>query len=103
MIKVRKPLSIKFENDFASVDLIIWRGSKATVANLYSRKRKQGYATDVMLQLIEFADDNQIRLGTNVESYGPGASPERTKMLQTFYKELGFRNTGNNWFVRRPE
>lgn len=116
-IKVRKTIALKFNNEWASADLIIWsqkdrcainyKGrAQATIGNFYSRKRRCGYGSDVMRQICEFADDNNIQIGMGVDPYGPGITEEnyyekRNERI-AFYKKFGFKNRGNGWFVRTP-
>ena len=102
MIKTRVALELRFNNDHASASVVIWPKGGATVVNLYSRKRGEGHATDVMNQICLFADDNCLKLSLSADSYGPGKSLEKSLALATFYKKFGFRNTGHNWMVRQP-
>lgn len=102
MIKTRKTIVLKFFNDWASAELIIWKSGRATIGNLYSRKRGFGYGAEVMKQITDFCDDNDITLGLWPDSYGPGSGPEKTKELHKFYKKFGFKNNGHRWLVRKP-
>jgi len=102
-IKVITPTSIKFSNSYASADLILWPDGKATIGNLYSRRRGQGHARDIMEHIMIFCDDNDIQLGLRPESYGPGASDKKTASLREFYKKFGFKHVGKGWLVRKPK
>lgn len=103
MIKTKKGVSIHFANSGASLDLIIWPNGRATLANVYSRRRGYGYGRAVMEEVCAFCDDNGIALGLRPESYGPGASPEKTKQLRGFYEKFGFKHTRAGWLIRKPK
>lgn len=81
--------TVKFKNEFASALLVVWDNSSATISNLYSRKRRYGFGTEVIKQIVEFADNNNLRLILKAEEYGRYAKPDNSKLTK-FYEKFGF-------------
>lgn len=80
----RIPMSYKS----ASVELLRF-DTYTIVQRLYSGEPKQGHATELMQQVIEFADRERIKLVLEARQFGNpyGLS---TEQLKTFYGRFGF-------------
>jgi len=79
---------IEFFCDSASARLVMWENTKrATVSEVYSRKKKEGHATGLFLKLCEYADKNGLTLILEAAQFAPGMNNEQ---LRDFYSRFGF-------------
>lgn len=81
--------TIKFKHETAQVQLIVWENGDATVSALYSKERKQGHATALMQQVVEYADERNMRLILDAQQFGHPIGPDNSYLV-AFYERFGF-------------
>lgn len=81
---------LKFRNSYASLDLSIHKEGSAAIANFYSRKRRQGYGSALLREVISFADQNNLKLLLEARPYGPGKHDGNERLVK-LYERFGFK------------
>lgn len=103
MAFAKKLLPVHFRHESATAKLTLY-GSVASLSSLYSRKLGQGHATELMRQVIRFADVNKLELVLEVGRFGyshKGALDN--EQLFEFYEKFGFvRADSRSKIMRRP-
>lgn len=82
---------LKFTHELATARVTLWNDGVAYISGVYSRKRGQGHASQVMKDICEMADTNGLILQLDVSSYGPDNQYKLTdEQLQEWYSKFGF-------------
>jgi len=79
-----------FRNEFASLRLIIHGEGSAAISDFYSRKRRKGYGSSLLKEVISFADQNNLFLLLEARPYGPGKNNDNTHLVK-LYERFGFK------------
>lgn len=88
----------------ASVKLIQMDRRLYALSGLYSQRRRQGNASEVMWQACRWADEEKVILRLLVQRYGhPLHNSLDNVQLQAFYERFGFtRDPGQNTVRYHP-
>lgn len=94
---------VRFYHETSSCKLLVWDKDKATLSNLFSRKRGQGHAKEVMRQACRYADKQQLTVILEVQQYQYADSKAMDNAaLRRFYERFGFVWCGRNMMQRTP-
>ena len=76
-----------FANGSATAQLTLWGDGTATLSDLFSRDRRKGHATRLLLEICEYADKFGLSVlleVANAEDIFALSQPALTKWYQTF-------------------
>lgn len=76
-------------------------GNEIYVSDIRSLRTSQGYGTKALEWLTDLADEHKVTLTLNAINYGSG--PLDDKMLINWYKKFGFKRSGDNYMIRKPQ
>lgn len=90
--------SIYFRYRGASARVVPLDKYTYAVSNVYSKTRNAGEATNVMWQIVSFADERDIILCLVVQRYGYADrySPDNMGLVE-FYEKFGFKVDSQGW------
>ena len=86
-----KSKAVKFKNEFASAEIFLMEDEKARLRSVYSTKRNQGYASEVLQQVVDYADEKELSLYLVVQRFGKPKDGLTNEQLEKFYYKFGFR------------
>lgn len=81
---------IKFKNEFASAEVYLMENGKARIRSVYSTKRKKGYASSILQEVVDYADEKELNLYLVVQRYGRPTNALSNDELEQFYAKFGF-------------
>jgi GNAT superfamily N-acetyltransferase len=81
---------VKFSNEFASAELILMQDGKARLRAVHSRRRQRGHGSELMREVIRYAEDHDLELYLVVQRFGRPAKAMDNTQLETFYSKFGF-------------
>lgn len=82
---------LKFTHETSTARLTIWDNNVGHITGVYSRVRGQGYASQLLTSIIQYADENYLKLILEVESYGKDDLQKlNNDQLVGFYSKFGF-------------
>lgn len=88
----RQHSRIRFTHESASATVQMDSGGVGFLMDVYSHEKRQGHATGLLREIIEWADDTSVILELVPMTYGIGASKSglNDTQLIDFYKKFGF-------------
>jgi GNAT superfamily N-acetyltransferase len=82
---------VKFKYELASAELAIMDDKTARLRSVYSVVRRMGHATELMIQITEYADEHGLCVYLVPQRYGrAGRGALNNDQLIDFYKKFGF-------------
>lgn len=84
-----------FRYKSAQATLKVESGSLAQITNLYANVPRQGHATEVLNQIIAFADEFAVELWLSAQRYGKPHHGMDNAALVRFYGSFGFTRRDN--------
>lgn len=100
-----EPIVFKYKS--ATCELILWDGEdtgKASLSEVHSAVKGQGHATQMLNEVIRYADDHSLTIVSAAEPYGYEPGSLNLRLLMNFYKKFGFVFTSDepdNTFMER--
>lgn len=95
-----------FKHKSASASLVIQLDGSARLSNLYAKDRGHGHASELMTEIVTFADSANLELSLVARRYGysDSKSPSNAELAH-FYEKYGFRQESRvdgGFFMIRP-
>lgn len=82
---------LKFNYEFSTARMTLWDDGVGYISGVYSRVRGKGHATQVFMDMCDYADRNVLILQLDVSAYGPNTQGKLTdEQLMGFYEKFGF-------------
>lgn len=101
-----RPQRSTFRYGGAQVSLVHESENQAMLVGLISQNRRQGEATAVMLEAMNYADEQGISLWLEAQQYGDWRTSMSNEQLIRFYERFGFDLVVDNrrprWMTREP-
>ena len=83
--------TLNFENDQAKATLTNWGNGTVALSDLSSNEKRKGYATQLLQEIVEHADENNLEIFLIVKSENV-SDGFTNKLLEDFYRKFGFKS-----------
>lgn len=87
--------TIKFKHISATCILVVWGDGKASLGDVYSADKGKGHATQMLNEVIRYADEKKLTIVSAAEPYGEEPRLNLPQLIR-FYEKFGFVFMDNN-------
>ena len=81
--------TIRIRMNESEASLTVWDETRASLHDVYSTYRNQGWSTKVLERIMQIADDQRLTVFAVADPYGPSPRMELEDLI-SYYERFGF-------------